>query len=53
MDAQQAARLIAEIESRLAWAGIGEGVGDLALWPDAAGGRASDAAARTSAEASA
>jgi len=51
MDAQQAVRLIEEIEVRLAFAGIGEGIGDLAPWPDAAREGPSDAAARTSAEA--
>jgi hypothetical protein len=51
MDAQQAVRLIEEIELRLAYAGIGEGAGDSAPWPDAACGDPSDAVARTSAEA--
>ena len=53
MDAQQAVRLIEEIELRLAFAGIGEGIGDSASWPDSACDGPSDAAARTHAEAQA
>ena len=44
MDAQQAVRLIEAIELRLAFAGIGEGIGDSAPWPDGASDGASDAA---------
>ncbi len=44
MDAQQAVRLIEEIELRLAFAGIGAGSVGSAPWPDAAGDGASDAA---------
>jgi hypothetical protein len=51
MDAQQAVRMIEEIELRLAFAGIGEGAGDSGSWPDVACDGPSDAAARTSAEA--
>ena len=51
MDAQQAVRLIEEIELRLAFAGIGEGISDAAPWPDAACGGPSDTAASISAEA--
>jgi hypothetical protein len=51
MDAQQAVRLIEEIELRLAFAGAGEGGGGPASWPDGTCDGPLDAAVRTSADA--